>query len=112
MTLEEKKDVLQKLAFYGSASVLGSPAYTTPPMTVGQVLYNAGAPSSPFTGSSFRAFSDQVNKSGLNVNSPAKNLFKAGIGALAGNFLGKTLGVSPFFRGVLSTVGANYGYKY
>lgn len=102
---------LVKSAFSGIAPVPGSPYFTPPPLTVGQTMYNVGVTDglSPFQK---RQINGAIVDTGLGVNSPAKNLLKAGVGAMAGNFIGKMLGVGPFWRGVMTATGANYGYKY
>lgn len=118
MKLTEKYDLtrlsqgsLVKSAFSGIAPVPGSPYYVPPTMTVGQTMYNVGVDSSlsPYQK---RQINGAIVNTGIGVNSPAKNLLKAGVGAMAGNFIGKMLGVGPFWRGVMTATGANYGYKY
>ena len=103
---------LEKLAYFGRSDVSGSPAFMTPPMTVGQVMYNAGSPAFGLHPDVARGINNSIVRSGLSVNDPAKKLFHAGIGALASNFIANKLGVGPFARGVITAAGANYGYNH
>jgi hypothetical protein len=81
-------------------------------MTVGQVMYNANSPMSILSQSDRRKLTDKIVGAGINVNSPAKSLLRAGIGALAGNFISNMLGAGPFMRGVATAAGAQYGYNH
>ena len=112
MTPDLRAKAIIKLAYFGAAPVPGAPQFTSPPLTVGQVMYNANAFGSPLSMQDRRAFTDKVVNSGLNVNDPAKSLIRAGIGALAGNFIANALGLGPFNRGVATAIGANYGYRH
>lgn len=112
MTPELRTKALVKLAYFGAAAVPGMQQFTVPPLTVGQVMYNANALGSPMSMHEKRIFMDKVVNSGLNVNDPAKNLIRAGIGALAGNFIANALGLGPFKRGIATAIGANYGYRH
>ena len=112
MTKTARVYALYKLAYFGPAPVLGAPHFgPPPPMTVGQVMYNANMPFSPLTGVDRRKMLDSIVNSGKNVNAPAKSLLNAGIGALAGNFISNALGAGPFMRGVATAVGAINGYN-
>ena len=105
--------VLCKMAYFGPAPVFGSPVLPPPPpLTVGQVMYNVSAPGSPMSGVQQREFKDQVVHTGLNVNSPARSLLRAGVGAVAGNLISNALGMGPFMRGVMTAAGAGYGYNH
>ena len=111
MTKGARVNALMKLAYFGPASVIGRCTYRTPPPTVGQTIYNINAPYSQIPQYEKRMLTDSIVDTGINVNSPAKSLFHAGIGALAGNFLSNALGAGPFLRGVATTLGASYGYN-
>lgn len=106
-----RKEALEKLAYFGTASVSGTPVYLTPPPTVGQMLYNVNGPYSPLSQSDKRFLSDRIVNTGINVNASGKSLLRAGLGALAGNFISNALGVGPFGRGLATAIGANYGYN-
>ena len=112
MTAEERTYALEKIAYFGPADVVGSPSYTRPPLTVGQMMYRSGGPYSPLTPVQSRELNDSIVRTGIDVNSPAKSLLHAGIGALAGNFISNALGAGPFMRGMATAIGANYGYNY
>lgn len=108
---EIRRLALEKLAFHGSAQVIGSPMYYTPPLSVGQVLYHVNSPYNPMTNHQKRQLIDSINGTKIDVNKPAKSLLRAGIGALAGNFISTALGAGPFMRGLSTAIGANYGYN-
>ena len=110
MTPDLRAKAITKLAYFGAAPVPGMLQFTSPPLTVGQVMYNANAFGSPLSMHDRRLFTDKVVNSGLSVNDPAKSLIRAGIGALAGNFIANALGMGPFKRGIATAIGANYGY--
>lgn len=103
---------LTKMAFYGDASVRGSPSYLNPSLTVGQTLYDLN--SNPYLPPhKVREAHDSIIASGKDVNSPIKTALKAGIGAFAGNLIAnKFLHSGPFMQRVLTTLGANYGINY
>lgn len=107
-----RRAALLKLAYFGPAWVPGAPFYQNQsPTAVGQVIYMAKQDQSMPPMAS-RRLTDDIVSTGVNVNSPAKNLFKAGIGALAGNFISNALKAGPFVRGLMTATGANYGYNY
>lgn len=106
-----RRIALEKLAYFGPAYVAGAPSFYTPPLTVGQVMYNINNPASPLSQSDRRLLTNKIVQTNTNVNSPAKSLLRAGIGALAGNFIATTLGAGPFTRGMATAIGANYGYR-
>ena len=110
MTKEARISSIMKLAYFGPAS-LGHSSYRTPPPTVGQTIYNINGPYSPLQPLDRRMLTDRIVDTGLNVNSPAKNLLNAGLGALVGNFLSNAFGAGPFIRGAATAIGANYGYN-
>ena len=110
MTDRIRAEALTKLAFFGPAPVPGAPYFAPPPLTVGQAMYNVNAFGSPLSMHDKRLINDKIVNSGINVNAPAKSLFRAGIGALAGNFIANALGLGPFNRGLATAIGANYGY--
>lgn len=107
-----RRHALEKLAYFGSAPVNGVPVYLTPPPTVGQVMYLANSPMSPLPPASGRFLTDRIVNTGINVNAPAKSLIRAGLGALAGNFISNALGAGPFGRGLATGIGATYGYNH
>jgi len=102
---------LEKLAYYGPAAVTGAPMYFPPPPTVGQVVYNINSPTSQLSPANRRFLTDKIVDTGINVNAPGKSLLRAGLGALAGNFISNALGVGPFGRGLATAIGASYGYN-
>ena len=102
---------LKKLAYYGPAPVQGAPVFVQPPLTAGQVLYGVGNPAYGLPPWKARAIANGIVRSGVDVNSPAKRLVNAGIGALAGNFVSNMLGAGPFGRGLATAIGASYGYN-
>lgn len=106
-----RQRAIEKLAFYGPASVWGTPIYFAPQMTVGQTMtnINANPTLSPFDR---RRALDQIVSTGIDVNSPAKKLIGAGLGAFAGNLVGKALGMGTFGRAIASLAGAHYGTRY
>lgn len=108
---DTRQRALEKLAFFGPAAVSGSPFYTHPPMSVGQTMYAANA-SSFLSTFQKRQINNRIVATGADVNSPVKNILKAGIGALAGNFIANALKAGPFMRGMITATGANYGYNY
>lgn len=103
---------LEKLAYFGAAPVPGSPSFMHPTLTVGQMMYRAGGPYSPLSPAQTRSLNDKIVQTGIDVNSPAKRLLGAGIGALAGNFISNAMGAGPFMRGMATGIGAHYGYNY
>lgn len=111
MTREARYAAIEKIAFYGPASVTGIPSYTLPPATVGQVMYGAMNPAYGLPPWKARAIMNSIVDSKVDVNSPAKKLMNAGIGALAGNFISNMLGAGPFGRGMATAIGASYGYN-
>lgn len=112
MTDVDRSRALTKLAYFGSAAVQGSPSFFPAPLTVGQVMHDISNPFSPMSRPMARSLTDRIVNSGVDVNSPAKKLLHAGIGALAGNFISNMLGAGPFARGVATTLGARYGYNH
>lgn len=76
--------------------------------TVGDVMnrINADLTLNSFTK---RTILDEIRSSGLDVKQPGSRLASIGIGALAGNMLGKYLGANPFWKGVSTLGGALYG---
>lgn len=112
MTSAERDSALTKLAYFGTAAVAGAPAYFTPPLTVGQVMHDVSSPFSSLPPPLARRVNDDIVGSGVDVNSSAKRLLHAGIGALAGNFISNMLGAGPFMRGVSTALGAKYGYNH
>lgn len=112
MDVLNRRFALMKLAYFGYAGVNGTPTFTTPQMTVGQQLYLLN--SNPYLPSNqVRQAKDSLVNSGIDVNTPLSKAIKTGIGALAGNFIAKNiLKSSPFMQGVLTTLGANYGYNH
>lgn len=110
MTTLQKAQALTKLAFYGPAPVFGAPVYLPPPVTVGQAMTDINAIQALSAYDRRRAI-DQIVATGVDVNSPLRNLFTAGLGALAGKTISKALGLSPFTQGVAATMGAQYGYR-
>lgn len=112
MTKEARIAAIEKIAYIGGGyDPEGYCTYRTPPPTVGQFMYNVNGPYSPLSSFEKRKITDRVVDTGIDVNSPAKSLLRAGIGALAGNFLANAFGAGPFMRGVATTIGANYGYN-
>lgn len=75
-------------------------------------MHDIANPFSPMSRPMARSLTDRIIDSGVDVNSPAKKLLHAGIGALAGNFISNMLGAGPFTRGVATTLGARYGYNH
>ena len=112
MTEAIRKEALEKLAYFGPAPVTGAPMYFPPPPTVGQVMYGINGPMSPLSPADKRFLTDKIVNTGINVNAPGKSLIRAGLGALAGNFISNALGVGPFGRGLATAIGANYGYNH
>lgn len=133
-----RRKALTKLAFYGSTWVTGSPRFGIPQLTVGQAMYNLNSQTCNTTNNNLstsniymprprttlasdpafyasalgrRNITDQIVNTGIGVNSPAKSLLHAGIGALAGNFIANALKTGPFVRGLMTATGANYGYN-
>jgi hypothetical protein len=111
MTRKDRHIALTKLAFFGPAQVQGAPAFAVPPLTAGQVLYGVGNPAYGLPPWKARAIANGIVRSGVDVNSPARKLINAGIGALAGNFVSNMLGAGPFGRGLATAIGASYGYN-
>lgn len=122
MTSAQRATALVKLAFYpgvfsgsfghpGTNPIAGSTTFFAPQITVGQAMTDIGALQTLSMADRRRAL-DQIVSTGIDVNSPAKKLLSAGIGALAGKMVTKALGFGPFAQGVASTIGANYGYKF
>ena len=112
MTESIRQEALEKLAYFGPAPVQGVPPYTVPPATVGQVMYGINAPYSPLSPATRRFLNDKIINTGINVNAPGKSLIRAGLGALAGNFISNALGAGPFGRGLATGIGASYGYNH
>ena len=106
-------EAIEKLAFFGTASVSGSPSYAVPRPTLGDMQRAMLA--SPYTSgmppSMARRMSDRLTATGLPVSTPAKSVMKAAIGGLAGNFIANALGTGPFMRGVMTAAGAGIGYN-
>lgn len=112
MTYEERMGAIEKLAYFGPAYVAGAPQYVVPPPTVGQVMYGINGPYSPLAPATRRFLNDKITNTGINVNAPGKSLIRAGLGALAGNFISNALGAGPFGRGLATGIGASYGYNH
>lgn len=108
-----RERALEKLAYFGPVGVTGTPVYAVPPPpTVGQVMYGINSPYSPLSQADKRFLNDKIVGTGINVNAPGKSLLKAGLGALAGNFISNALGIGPFGRGLATGIGASYGYRH
>ena len=108
MNSQARASALRKLAFFGPCDVPGTPVYFAPQITVGQTMTNLNAQPfiSPFQK---RQALDQIVNTGLDVNAPAKKLFGAGLGAVAGNLIGKALGFGTLGRTLTTFAGAHYG---
>ena len=101
---------MYKRAFFGDASVSGSPTFSLPPPTVGQAMYGIGG-NMAIPSDIRRQALDGIVGSGATVASPLSSLLHSGAGALVGNFIATRLGVGPFTRGIFTATGAEYGKK-
>lgn len=79
-----------------------------PTFTVGDVMHRVSADMTldPFRQ---RRINSAIVGTGLPVSAPGGRLVHMGIGALAGNAIGKYLGANPFWKGVTTLGGALYG---
>lgn len=111
MTRSARLAALEKLAYFGPAADPRHLPYSRPPLTVGQIMYGIGSPACLLDAQEKRQLTDRIVGSGVDVNSPAKRLVSAGIGALAGNFIANMFGAGPFNRGIATAIGAKYGYN-
>lgn len=110
MDFSTRVKAMHKLAFFGPAKVSGSPGFMHPPMTVGQLMYDINAQAER-AGNERRKYLNDIVNTGVDVNAPVRSLIGAGFGALAANGISKMLGMNPFYRGITTAIGANYGYK-
>lgn len=111
MTGKARLSALSKLAFCGPADVYGSPSFDVPVPTVGQAMTGINANLSIPAGIR-RSALDRIVRTGIDVNSPARKLFGAGLGALAGNLVSRAFGFGLLGRTAATAIGANYGTRF